>query len=107
MSKEDQEILVVKRKYLFDNNKNYFNGFSSAENLNFISRILSNMEWKRRGDMEIDPSYKQPIAYCAIVNPESEKVFAYIRSKRDEHYGEKRLQGKLSVGIGGHIEKRD
>ena len=50
---------------------------------------------------------KQPIGYCLIVNSALKQVFAYQRSSVDEEYGEKRLQGKWSWGVGGHIEKYD
>ncbi|MEK6914583.1 MAG: NUDIX domain-containing protein [Nanoarchaeota archaeon] len=108
MSKDDQEILTVKRNLLFgDSGQNYFSGFLSNSIIDFKTKILSNVEWNRRGDMEINPFYKQPIAYCLIVNPTLEKIFVYIRSNKNENYHEKRLHGKLSLGIGGHIERED
>jgi predicted NUDIX family phosphoesterase len=60
-----------------------------------------------RKDAENDPTYKQPIAYVLIINPELKKVFAYQRSSKGKDYGESRLAGKWSWGVGGHIDKID
>ena len=106
MSKYDRLILAIKREKLFgEDNNDHIQGFCPAEKLDLISRILDNYGWLRRGDIEDNPEIKHPISYCMIVNSDTKKVFSYIRSKKDEHYQEKRLQGKLSIGVGGHIEK--
>ena len=105
MGKEDSIIMVVEKDDLF--NDDVFDGFKSHEKVNYIDRILKNYGFMTRKFAENDPTYKQPIAYCIIVNPILKKVFAYQRSKKEEHYSEKRLQGKWSWGIGGHIEKSD
>jgi predicted NUDIX family phosphoesterase len=59
------------------------------------------------GNAERNPNFKQPIGYAIILNPFTKKIFAYQRSIRDQEYSEKRLQGKWSWGIGGHIEPSD
>lgn len=105
MSKEDQRIIVVERDILFG--ENYFEGFKPSTELDYETRILENLKIMRRGDVENDPSYKQPIGYTIIANPNLGKVFAYQRSSKDKHYSEKRLQGKWSWGIGGHIKPSD
>lgn len=102
MSKEDKQIIVVERDILFE--KEYFEGFKPNNLLDYESIILRNMKAMRRGDAEIDPTHKQPIGYMIVANPLTKKVFAYQRSSKDENYGEKRLQGKWSWGVGGHIE---
>ena len=116
MSKENQQIIVVERDILFGDE--YFEGFRSAEEVDYESRILSNLEIMRRGstkepadhpegNAELDFTYKQPIGYVAVVNPLLKKVFSYLRSSKDEEYEEKRLQGSWSWGFGGHIEPSD
>lgn len=105
MNKHDKLIMVVGRDELFRND--YFQGFRNANEIDYVSRILENLVWMRRADAEINPEYKQPIAYSTIINPILKKVFAYQRSKQDKDYPEKRLQGKWSWGVGGHIEKLD
>jgi len=105
--KSEQIIMVVPREDLFENNEHYFEGFRHADVKDFETNILQNHIWMKRGIAEEDPNHKQPIAYCLIVNPQQKKVFAFQRGLKDEHYGEKRLQGKHSWGVGGHIEQFD
>ena len=100
-----KEIMVVHRDALFLNDM--FHGFKRYDEKDYESRILKNFTYMRRGDVEENPEYKQPIAYCAIINPSLKKVFAFQRSKKDKNYVEKRLQGKWSWGVGGHIDKED
>lgn len=52
---------------------------------------------QRRGDMEEDKNYKQPIPYTVI--KQGDKYFTYTRL---EGGGESRLHGKSSIGVGGH-----
>ena len=52
---------------------------------------------QRRGDMEEDKNYKQPIPYTVIKR--GNKYFTYTRL---EGGGESRLHGKSSIGVGGH-----
>jgi len=105
MNKNEMMIMVVPTKELFGSD--YFEGFKNHKDIDFESRILSKYKYMRRGLAEVDPTHKQPIAYSIIVNPTTKKVFAYQRSKDDKKYGESRLQGKWSWGVGGHIEHLD
>ncbi|MFH1229753.1 MAG: hypothetical protein V1678_05010 [Candidatus Aenigmatarchaeota archaeon] len=107
MSKDDQQIMVIGRKKLFNGEIDSFQGFSPSSSVDFEGRILDDYTFMRRGNVESDPSLKQPIAYSIITNPSEQKVFAYQRASSDKNYREKRLQGKYSWGIGGHIQKTD
>ena len=75
----------------------------SKEDYEYMISLLNDM-WetggsvKRRGDMEEDTSYLQPIPYTVI--KQGDKYFTYTRL---EGGGESRLYGKSSVGIGGHM----
>lgn len=100
-----RQIMVVRRKTLFAEKS--FNGFLPADTFDFESVILSNFEWMKKDMAENNPDYKQPIGYSIIYDPTRKQVFLYQRSKIDQHYAEKRLQGKWSCGVGGHIEKID
>ena len=100
-----KKIMVVKRDVLLADK--YFQGFFPAKEFDFEDIILENYEWMQRENAEQDAGYKQPIGYCVIFNPKTKRVFLYQRSKIDANYNEKRLQGKWSCGIGGHIEKID
>ena len=105
MDEKDQMIMVVKKDILLG--ANYFQGFRPSNEFDYESVILNNFEYVRRGDVEEDPIHKQPIGYSLIINPSLKQVFAYQRSSKDDEYPERKLQGRWSWGIGGHIEKVD
>lgn len=96
MGKMDEDVLVVPRDALFDNE--YFEGFTSSGGYEDI--ILEEYEWMRRGDAEEDPSYKQPIPYILIKKDDT--YFCFRRSGSEE-----RLHEKWSWGVGGHIDRVD
>ena len=104
MSKWDEQILVVNRKELFNNEENHFYGFieKNDEKTKKIIDKFESYEVKRRGDMEEDPSYKQLIGYVLLKDANTNEVLVY---KRLVGGGEARLHGKASVGIGGHMNE--
>ncbi len=104
MDKFEKEILVVDRATLFA--EGYFQGFAPADGLDYFQIIQDNYFYKKRGEVEPNPAFKQPIAYAVIVNTETKYIFAYQRSVTDS-YNESRLRGMWSWGIGGHIDKID
>ncbi|SUK13508.1 MutT/nudix family protein [Staphylococcus agnetis] len=101
MSKFDEQIAVVQRHSLFNQEKNAFNGFVSKSDAKSIEifNTLDQYEVKRRGDMEEDPSYKQLISYCILEN-ENGDLLVYERLSGG---GEARLHGQGSIGVGGHM----
>jgi predicted NUDIX family phosphoesterase len=105
VEKFETKIMVVDRATLFSDQ--YFQGFSPAAVLDYEQIILDNYFYDRRGKVETMPQFKQPIAYILIVNKTTRQVFAYQRSSKEGQYNEKRLAGKWSWGIGGHIDKID
>lgn len=104
MSKWDEQILVVNRKELFNNEENHFYGFiqKNDEKTKKIIDTFKSYEVKRRGDMEEDSSYKQLIGYVLLKDANTNEVLVY---KRLVGGGETRLHGKASVGIGGHMNE--
>jgi len=100
MNKNDMIIMGVETNKLFKNKS--FEGFIQENEFDYESIILNNFEWLRRGNLEEDFTYKQPICYAMIVNPDTKKIFFYQRSGDEE-----RLHGKWSCGIGGHIDKKE
>ena len=104
MSKWDEQILVVNRKELFNNEENHFYGFieKNDEKTKKIIDTFKLYEVKRRGDMEEDPNYKQLIGYVLLKDEVTGEVLVY---KRLVGGGEARLHGKASVGIGGHMNE--
>ncbi len=103
--KSDQMIMVAPRRVLFASD--YFQGFRPAREVDYESRLLKSFGYRRRGEVEDDPSWKQPIGYALVVNRAARTVFAYQRSSKAGEYHETRLMGKWSWGVGGHIEKCD
>ncbi len=101
----EQEIMVVDRKKLFRDR--YFQGYNPSNLYNFESIIIDNSKFMVRALAEENPDYKQPIAYAVIINEDTKQIFGYVRSKKDKDYREKRLQGKFSIGFGGHINRHD
>ena len=67
-----------------------------------LAHVEANHEFLPRPDMELDPSYRQIIPYVAVTR--GDEVFA---TRRLNAGGEARLHGKLSLGVGGHIERVD
>jgi predicted NUDIX family phosphoesterase len=63
-----------------------------------INRVVQNGLFRRRNELEADPSFKQIIPYALISNLNSFFVF-----KRTSGQAEKRLHNKFSLGIGGHM----
>jgi len=105
VSKDEQVIMVVERGILFQGDA--FQGFLPASRVDFRSRVLRNFVYRKRGEVESDPRFKQPIAYAVVFNSHQNAVFAYRRSTGAEDYDEDRLRGKWSWGVGGHIEAGD
>ena len=101
-----QIIVIPKNKLFGENQEDSFQGFKE-HSIDYEKRILENFIIMRRGDAEINPNFKQPICYSMIFNPNSKKLFSYQRSDDDSKYPERRLHGRWSIGVGGHIEKTD
>lgn len=72
--------------------------FTKANLDRALDYILSNHSFRSRAIVEEDPSFKQIIPYV-IVRFEDR----YLLLQRTSKQTEKRLHGKLSIGIGGHI----
>ncbi|QDX94610.1 hypothetical protein EEL30_21430 [Brevibacillus laterosporus] len=104
MSKMDEQILVVKRTELFDNERLVFQGIEKEPDR--ITKLMSNISnhycVMRRGDAEENPSFKQQIPYVVI--RKGNELFMY---KRLSGGGETRLHDKLSLGTGGHMNQED
>lgn len=88
----DEEVLVVPVKYNF---KFIKNGYRDIHLINML-------EFKKRHEVEYNPSYKQLIPYVII--KKDNKLFGTTRLAKS---GEARLVNKISLGIGGHINPCD
>lgn len=67
-------------------------------NRDILNRIVQNGLFKKRSELEEDPSFKQIIPYAIISNKESFYLF-----RRKSGQREKRLHNKLHLGVGGHM----
>lgn len=102
MGKMDEMILVAPRNDVFENENLTFQGVNSDKvTLNkVVSNLADNYSVMRRGDAEENPEFKQPIPYCVLKR--GNEVFVYERLQGG---GETRLHSKLSLGVGGHMNK--
>jgi predicted NUDIX family phosphoesterase len=67
-------------------------------NSDVLNRIVRNGLFRKRSELEKDPSFKQIIPYAIISNKESFCLF-----KRTSKQTEKRLHNKFHLGVGGHM----
>jgi predicted NUDIX family phosphoesterase len=63
-----------------------------------LNSIVHHGLFRKRSELEEDPSFKQIIPYAIISNDESFYVF-----RRSTGQGEERLHNKLHMGVGGHM----
>ncbi len=103
--KMQREIMVVKNDKLFQNTKRK-TGFYHDFEADFEKQILENYEYMVRWKAEENFDYKQPIPY-AVVMDENGYVFVYKRWGENSNAWESRLHSKISIWVGGHIEKEE
>jgi predicted NUDIX family phosphoesterase len=102
----EEKILVVPTKLFHD--LGHFQGFSPDID-RYWPQLLEgeHVEYRPRGEMEDDPSFKQLIPYVLFQWTDSaggHHLFEYLRGSGQ---GERRLHAKRSVGVGGHISTLD
>ncbi len=96
-----ENVLVVRTEKL----KKYIQGIDGMVDTDreaLVDTIINEHEFIPRPDAEVDPSYKQIIPY--VVLRQGDKIFTTRRLNKG---GEARLHGKVSIGIGGHINPVD
>jgi len=96
----NEEILVIKRDIIFKDT--IWQGLKTDNLEHFLDIIKNNFDFKRRGDVENDPSFQQIISYI-LFNFEN-KYFLY---KYLEKAGEQRLINDYMLGVAGHINPVD
>ncbi len=101
MSKDDEQVLVVSAEVLFKDG--CWQGMKKDNLDDYLSLIKNNIQFKRRGDMEKDPSFKQIIPYMLFSCGNEFFVYKYIKGA-----GEQRLvNNDYQLGVGGHINQED
>jgi predicted NUDIX family phosphoesterase len=77
-------------------------------NSEVLKRIVQKGLFRRRSELEEDPSFKQIISYAIITNNQPEQSGArqtqsFYLFKRTSGQTEKRLHNKFTLGVGGHM----
>jgi len=93
-----ERVYVVPRATLFRSDAPH--GFFPS-GLELLERIYAEGYFAERARVEEDPSLKQIIPYALVVRDQS--VFRFRRRGG----GEKRLVGRASIGVGGHVNPED
>lgn len=104
VSRMDEQIVVAEREIVFQGERLAFDGFlpiATDEAEAILSGLCAAPRTARRGDVEEEPALLQPIPYVAVVRGGGE-VFSY---RRLPGAGERRLHGRLSIGVGGHMNR--
>ncbi len=101
---EVERVLVVDRAAFFGGN--WPQGFTPLDPVaaqDWAAAFEDAARFEPRPIAEETPAWKQPIPYCVVCRGERE-VFCVQRLSGQ---GEARLHGKISIGIGGHVEPID
>lgn len=96
-----EQVLVVKREKI----KKFIAGKNGliTENVPELLEIIRNEhEYMPRAEAEEQPAFKQIIPY--VILRQGDKIFVTRRLNKG---GEARLHGKISIGVGGHINPVD
>lgn len=96
----EEQILVVPRARLFAGSA--VHGFTTVDAAAYRDRARIFGEFRRRAEMEADPSMKQIIPYMIVRH--GSRFFLFQRTTAG---GEPRLHGKFSIGVGGHVNRAD
>lgn len=96
-----EQVLVVKREKI----EQYIdgrNGLIRDNTEKLLDIIMNEHEFMPRPEAEERPDFKQIIPYVILL--QGDKVFVTRRLNKG---GEARLHGKISIGVGGHINPAD
>ncbi len=99
-SKHEERVMVVARSDMFGGG--IWHGLKSDNLQKFINTINSKHKFLARGEVETDARWQQVIPYLIFEH----KGRIFLMRRKGDHT-DKRLSNKYSIGIGGHINKRD
>ncbi len=97
----DEQILVVPRAALFAH-RPAWHGLAKIDVNHYLPIIEQHKQFRPRSLMETNPTYKQIIPYMIFKYRDS-----FFLMQRKAKASEVRLQGKYTLGIGGHIRSED
>src|SRR4030042_4138432 len=98
--KNNERVMVVSREELF--NDGIWYGVKTKDIKKYINLISKKHKFLPRSKVEQDPSWQQIIPYLVF---ESGSRFFLMRRKGN--HTDRRLSNMYSLGIGGHINKKD
>ncbi len=105
--KLDRLVLVQSREELLKYRKKEFDlEYMSLDEAAPLFDLINNGFFHSRYDCEDDKLVLQPICYVLWFD-DYENVFSYVRADNIVDYGERKLFGKHSIGIGGHMSVED
>jgi len=106
--KLDTDVLVLDSRTLQHLRKSSdgFEPLTEREASELLNLIHEQGFFHSRYDCEDDEEVQQIIPYGVIFDKEN-RVFTYVRASNIADYGDERLFGKHSIGIGGHIGRID
>ena len=102
----EEHVLVVPTKIFHE--LGCFQGFCADIN-RYRDTLLdaNNVQFRPRGEVEIDPGFKQLIPYMIFCHTDSAGNISIFQYARGKGMGESRLHQKRSIGVGGHISAED
>ncbi len=99
-SKDDELVLGISREAVPGGLG--WRGVRGADLAPYLAAIESHGTFRRRGDAEDDPSWKQVIPYLAL--RDSADIFLMRRTRAG---GDVRLHDRYTIGVGGHVNPED
>ena len=100
MPSDDEHVLVIARDRVMGTEG--WLGILHGEVEPYLTAFDEHGEFRRRGDAERDPTFKQIIPYLLMWD--GERIFLMQRTRAG---GDARLFDRWSIGIGGHLERGD
>lgn len=102
MEQKQEQVLVTKNKPSIHYSTGDYFHLQPDGNDAWIDEVSSTFNFVDRWMAEQDSTILQLIPYVVMLSPDK-KIFSYQRRGG----GEQRLEGKMSIGIGGHINPVD
>jgi predicted NUDIX family phosphoesterase len=99
---DDELVLVVPRRVLMPDPGWHGIGSDQMSGAVFEALVAEQGEFRRRGDMELDRSWKQVIPYPVL--RDGPRWFLMRRTRAG---GDARLHDRCSIGVGGHVNPED
>lgn len=98
--KAKERVMVVAREDIFRGGT--WHGIKADDVARLVRIINTKHKFMARGDVEDDPRWQQIIPYMFFEN-----AGKYFLMQRNAGHTDKRLASNFSLGVGGHINKKD